>query len=592
MTAPPSPSNRWPRWLQGAWGWVALAAAVYTGAFLVLTFVRPFTAETQLIISDLAYLPLSLLAMAAAWRLWRAVAVPKVARRAWVWIALAMACNFVADVVWAYYEINLNILNPSPSLADVFYLSSYVFLFIGFLLFPYAPVTRSEWWRMVLNVAIVVVATWMVLWYVIVAPQVADLTLNLDSLVSLAYPVADLVALYGLMVFIFRHPEIAQRPSWWLLTAGLGVYLVADVVYLVQDLNGWYVSGMPVDAAWMVAYVLFAWAALAQYAELHNGGDQLERATGVSYWWVLPYVMLALGYLLTGVEMIKHMVLDPTLWGLFLGSALLTLLTSLRQIWDLHENQRLNNLLRQQVQQLQETGVALNRSHYLASIGTLAAGAAHELNNPFAAIIASVAALKRRIAKGDWQQAYYLSTIERIERSAWQGSKIVNALEAYARGVDLKLSRTSAQRIAREAVAAVALPAEVTLTTELPPQMQELICDREKVVAVLTNILKNAQQAIQPPGAIALTVTLTEEDEVVFTITDNGGGMPPKVLARVFDLFFTTKAVDQGHGLSLPIGRGIVRAHGGDIQITSQVGQGTQVQVTLPREPPYQSAAE
>jgi signal transduction histidine kinase len=585
--------QRWPPWLNGGWGWAGIVMALYGLAYCVWVIGPVGEAPWRLAVSDLAYLPLSLFATAAAWRLWLNPRLSLCSRRAWGLIGLGVLMAFGGDVVWAVYELAWNVLNPVGTLADVFYIAFYPGVMLGVLAFPYAPITRAERRRLFLDVTLVTVASWMVIWNFMLAPQIAGLTLNLESLLVVAYPLADLVILYGLVVFLFRQPQAAWRSGVGFLIAGMVIYVLADVVFAAQSLNATYVSGSWADNLWAIAYVLFGWAALAYLAQVDGDDARFERPRALRYLWLLPYTMLGLGYGLTFFQFVTTPALSVSVRGLFAGSVILTLVTTARHMLDLLENRRLNNALQAQLQQLQTQGVALNRAQYLASLGTLATGLTHELNNPFMAIITNAGALKRRLAREEWNREACQTIAERIERAAWQGSKIVNALETYVRGGELSLSRSTPARLVRDALDLTQIAPEsgIAVKTEMPTTMREIICDHEKIVQVLAHLLKNAREAITPPGTITLGMEATATDGLRIRVSDTGSGMTPEVLAQVFDLFFTTKEVDRGSGLGLPMARGIVQAHGGTIQLTSQVGQGTTVVVELPVEPPPEPQA-
>jgi signal transduction histidine kinase len=238
-------------------------------------------------------------------------------------------------------------------------------------------------------------------------------------------------------------------------------------------------------------------------------------------------------------------------------------------------------------QQLEEAGSALSRAQHLASIGTLAAGVAHELNNPLAAVIASVGMLRRRLEHGEIDRGACLNTVARIERSAWHASKIATSLLTYARGADLTLNRVAPNLLIQQALELARLPVggAVELSVDVQPDAPTIICDRDQIIQVLVNVLRNASDALTSPGRIQLTAGRSPAGGLLVRVSDTGQGMAADVLARAFDPFFTTKPFGEGTGLGLSLSRGIVRAHFGEITIESQIGRGTQVSITLPVEP-------
>lgn len=222
------------------------------------------------------------------------------------------------------------------------------------------------------------------------------------------------------------------------------------------------------------------------------------------------------------------------------------------------------------------------RSQRLESIGNLAGGIAHDLNNVLAPILMSIALLKE-----DERDAERLETLQTVEECAQRGADLVRQVLTYARGrVDVRtpvemsvLVRTVA-RVLRET-----FPRGVALHVEAPPDLPPVLGDVTQLHQVLMNLAVNARDAVNGTGRIDLRVsevaTLTGPG-VLVEVEDNGCGIPPAVQDQMFDPFFTTKAVGHGTGLGLSTVQSIVSSHGGVIRVSSEVGRGTVFQVVLP----------
>jgi signal transduction histidine kinase len=599
------PSRLWPNWLRGGWGVAALAAGLYTALYTLWTFtgwgndlvlraIEAFNsaggpqilADARALASDLAYLPMTLLGALACFRIGRHPHADPLTRRAWAFLGLACLANFIGDLLWFHYEIILQ-ANPFPSWADAAYLAFYPLAMIGLLSFPYSPASRADQQRLYLDSAIVVVGSWMVIWYFVLGPSVESFSLTVESALAAAYPLADLPIVYGLMVYLFRHPKAARQSGFEFLLGGMLFFVVADILYGIQGLNGTYVSGGWLDILWLVAYVLFVFAALEQFSNLQSQGERFAVARPLRYLWLAPYIVLIMSYALVVWAFAGSTEINAAIRGLLGGALALTALTSLRQVLDLQENRRLSAEALTRLRQLEEAGAALNRAQHLASLGTLAAGVAHEINNPLSAIIASAHALKRRVLAGQWDKEAHLVGLGRIERSAWHGTKIAQSLVTYAHGIELSLARTTAHRLITGAMDLARLPpdAEVEVRVHIAPDAPEIICDPDQIAQVLANLLTNARDAITPPGLIELAAAGGPHGGLILTVSDTGMGMSPETLARAFDPFYTTKPVGEGTGLGLSICRGIAQAHDGHIEIESHIGKGTRVTITLPPEP-------
>lgn len=227
----------------------------------------------------------------------------------------------------------------------------------------------------------------------------------------------------------------------------------------------------------------------------------------------------------------------------------------------------------------------------LAAVGELAAGIAHEINNPIAFVGSNLASLRE----------YWAEVSKDAEREARSGDLlrdgeelIDDCLEGIAR-VKQIVQDVKGFAHAGEERAFVSLNALLDAALRvarplLPPgaRLEQFLSDVPHVRAsarhlqqVFLNLLTNAAQAIGPSGTIRVQTTRTA-DGVLVRVSDDGCGMSPEVLERVFDPFFTTKAVGEGTGLGLAISYQIVRSHGGEIHIESAPGAGTRVFVQLP----------
>lgn len=243
---------------------------------------------------------------------------------------------------------------------------------------------------------------------------------------------------------------------------------------------------------------------------------------------------------------------------------------------------------------LAEVQEQLARSRRLATIGQLAAGVAHEINNPLAAITACAEATLRDVKsdpataraaeEGQWD--YYL---EEIVRQALRCKQITRGLldlsrQKRARRDPVDLNRVieqAAQLFGRRGRAEGGVRVEV----ETDPSVGEVATDEAMVRQVLDNLLANAFDAAGPDGAVRVS-TLLDGERVRVEVADTGPGIPPETLARVFDPFFTTKDPGRGAGLGLAISLTLAEALGGALTVESKPGKGSCFRLWLPRRTP------
>jgi two-component system, NtrC family, sensor kinase len=221
----------------------------------------------------------------------------------------------------------------------------------------------------------------------------------------------------------------------------------------------------------------------------------------------------------------------------------------------------------------------LVRSHKLASIGQIAAGVAHEINNPLAVILGYV---KLMLKESTEPKACDLHV---IEDEARQCQRIVQGLLDLARPMQLDITRIDLADIVCDAVERLKGSGKLdALEIQQIPQDIHLTAygDETKIRQVVFNIILNAAEAMPSGGHLGIQMEL-ENEAARLSVTDTGPGIPADVLPYVFDPFFTTKP--RGAGLGLVTSQAIVDAHGGSIDIQSRPGKGTSVILRLPLEP-------
>jgi signal transduction histidine kinase len=238
-----------------------------------------------------------------------------------------------------------------------------------------------------------------------------------------------------------------------------------------------------------------------------------------------------------------------------------------------------NGMLAQEKRSLQRARDELHRSERLASVGRLAAGVAHEVGNPITAVIAFAALLRDRLPESDPARGY----AERIEREAARVDRILRDLLELARPgparlepVDLSSLLGSLPGSQLESVPGSPLELRIELQPGLPP----VLAEPHYLAQVFVNLATNARRA----GARSLRLTAEVEPEwVELAAADDGPGIAPEHLPRLFDPFFTTAAPGQGSGLGLAICHATMERFGGSIRVSAEPGQGAVFRLRLRR---------
>jgi PAS domain S-box-containing protein len=224
----------------------------------------------------------------------------------------------------------------------------------------------------------------------------------------------------------------------------------------------------------------------------------------------------------------------------------------------------------------------LAQTEKLASIGQLASGVAHEINNPLGVI----KCYSNLIAKGQTPDTQVSQDVKIIQKHTDQCKSVVEALLNFARKSPPKMLEADIHQIIEEVLSVLerqTLKEQITVYKEFDRTAPRLTLDPQKIQQVLMNLLLNARQAIKGPGEIRVRTGIRPGTNLLaIELIDTGQGISEKIIDRIFDPFFTTKDPGQGTGLGLSVSYGIVKQHGGEIEIVSKPGKGSTFTVLLP----------
>ncbi|HQQ68950.1 MAG TPA: ATP-binding protein [Alicycliphilus sp.] len=236
----------------------------------------------------------------------------------------------------------------------------------------------------------------------------------------------------------------------------------------------------------------------------------------------------------------------------------------------------------------------LRESHKMQAVGTMAGGIAHDFNNILHAILGNVELAKADCAPGS---TVYESLLE-IDKAGRRARDLVRQILTFSRNEAPKRSAVSLAEVAHdtERLLRVTLPPEIELNLHLPPDLPPVLADATQVEQALLNLCTNAVHAIssarghiqvdaalvQPDQRLRDNLGLTADEYVALRVQDNGPGMDEATLPRIFEPFFTTKPVGQGTGLGLAVVHGVMRTHGGAVDVHSAPGRGSSFTLYFP----------
>jgi signal transduction histidine kinase len=227
----------------------------------------------------------------------------------------------------------------------------------------------------------------------------------------------------------------------------------------------------------------------------------------------------------------------------------------------------------------------------MSSIGVLATGIAHEINNPLTSVAGYAEALQRRFRddpalKNDARLDVFQNYLEVIIREVYHCKGIIGSLLNFGRKSDGMIGTVNLNGLLLEILDLLKHQPhfrEITIATDLKGTIPVIHGDSSGLRQVFMNLLLNACHAVKDGGQINVSTAHSPEDGVITVqVRDTGCGIAPDVIDRIWDPFFTTKEVGQGVGLGLALTYNIVKGHGGEIRVESSVGNGTTFTVLLP----------
>jgi two-component system cell cycle sensor histidine kinase/response regulator CckA len=235
------------------------------------------------------------------------------------------------------------------------------------------------------------------------------------------------------------------------------------------------------------------------------------------------------------------------------------------------------------------------RTQRLESLGTLAGGIAHDLNNILTPVLSTAQLLQLKFPNADAQSQHLLKI---VETNTKRGAELVKQVLQFARGVEGKQAIVQVKDLIREVkqIAARTFPKSIQLVTHVEPELCLVSGDATHLHQLLMNLVVNARDAMPKGGTLTISAKNRLIDEhyarmnldasvgsyIEMIVKDTGIGMSAETMDRIFEPFFTTKEIGKGTGLGLSTVRGIVKSHRGFIDVVSKVGEGTEFKIFLP----------
>jgi signal transduction histidine kinase len=549
-------------------------------------------------------------------------------KKMWFWLSMALVSLAVADCLWAYLELVLEI-DPFPSVADIFYVLQSVAIIVAFWFIPRQRVrTKREGLKFNLEIGIVMTTLVIVAWRFYLADTVLEYGRQYLALgLSLVYPLLDVLQLIMLSLLMFNGRGRLSQLQFTCLAiglAGLGFY---DVLFNIQEASNSYQTGNPSDLLTMVCAVLFSIAAVSS---LQTKPDLVSEDTRTedarvqirSSWRTLAMITqicIVIVFLINVFRKYDQAINDI---GMLIGASLTLVLALFRQSVELRDNSELNKSLRKlssnleervierteelntKTLQLEQSQAKLLATEKLASLGRFTANVAHEVNTPLAASLYDLSHAKKlvheyknsilapNVTKDDHLEiAGELEAIhQRIETSLERLGRFIRRVREQSRMSSKDSSDFDARQILQDCFVHLEYQAfehHVKLEISLPDEPVLIHGDPLRLGQILNELVFTGIQACAGQSEtektwvhIALSVG---EETIKLSVENNGLAIDRNVLNNVFEPKFGAQG-ENSNGLGLSVVHDIVKGHfSGDIQVSSRVGFGTRFEILIPK---------
>lgn len=510
-------------------------------------------------------------------------------RRNVFWMLLALGCTLwlAGQLLWTYYEIHLEQPVPNPFIGDVVFFLHTVPLIAALALRP--DVRRIEASFRVGYLDFLFLLLWWIYLYVfIVIPwQYVHFDLaNYGDSYNTLYVAENTVFAAGMGWFFVRATG-AWRRIYLHLFCAAAVYSLGSLAINEAIDREQYFTGSLIDLPLVASFIWFGAAGFLarHWKEAAEAAPADTPASGAELWPArlamlailsLPVMALWAERYPDTPEDIKNFRIVVTLVAIIVFTSLLFV----RQLMAERERQQLLQEAQAAVENLRRLQSQFEQSERMASLGQLAAGAAHEINNPLTAILGYTDVLTEDASLGEKQR----SMVEKVRDQARRTKTLVHNLLSFARQAPSQKSLLDINPVVNNAVQLRTLDLRsknIRIHVQAEAVLPAVRCDGNQMLQVFFNLISNAVDAMEEVGGGTLTViTKREKNNVVIEFSDSGPGIARPDL--VFDPFYTTKAVGKGTGLGLSICYGIIQEHGGQISCFNRHQGGATFRVEMP----------
>jgi len=515
------------------------------------------------------------------WAITRAEKIQELPKNSLIFLSASFTCWFIAEQSWNLYEHVLKI-DPYPSIADLFYISAPIFMFIALVI--YLKSTKKKISKKKIMFASIISLSILVP-SLISTFEVGTEDELLENIVALSYPISDSILLVPAIITILFLISSKRNFFWLMIIGGIIIMLVADTSFLFLVIHDMYVDGHPVDILWVSAYTI--WATMMFYiifeskhsnkskdSEVYEkyGSKKIEK---YGVFLGLVFINTTVAILLVGINyFIQPKPADNILQ--FFSWILIMMVIIFSSIVILL-NSKLNKTLQNRTSQLEKMTNELIKSERFSAIGEVASRISHDIRNPLSNLQMSIELMKKSPPNTKISDDTINEKLELASKNIERISHQVNDVLGFVQNREMKNENFRLTTCIHDAIESVHVPDNIMI--KYTKSDVHLEADPFQLQIVFNNLIINAVQAIgKDLGEILISLS-ENDDEVIIEVENSGPRISEDILPHVFDSLVTTKQV--GTGLGLVSCKTIIENHKGSITVRNDP---TVFTITIPKE--------
>ncbi len=483
--------------------------------------------------------------------------IKEISKWSLLFLALSFTSSLAAEQTWNLYEHVLDI-DPYPSIADLFYLSAPILMFISLVIFL-RPISHKIPKKNILFA--ITVSTLVLVPSMIITLDASIEDNTIEIMIALAYPIVGAILIIPAVIAILFSIQNEKNFFWLMIIIGIVVVFAADTIFLFLVIDDSYQDGHPVDILWITGYTIWAFM---MYHILHNsrkiksdesnGDYKIGKFQKFGVIITLALVNISIAIILIGMNYFLGK--ENTILSYFSWFLMITVIIFSGIIISL--NSKLNKTLQSRTIKLEKISDDLIKAERFSAIGELSSKISHDIRNPLSVIkvATDMISIKTKKIEG-------VGIEENVDMINKAISRIVHQIDdvlGFLRTKQKNLENNSLENIVDDSLKGMEIPAQIMIKKDL--KQIEFVSDYFQIQTMLTNIILNAVQSLGNKGEITISSKKINND-IIIEISDSGKGVSEEDIENIFKPLFTTK--QRGTGLGLSSCQTIIKSHNGII---------------------------